>query len=386
MPPSVPVSIAASRPWQHRASPLARAACAAYAVLIAYASLSPWSGWRDLGVSPWAYLTAPLPHYITDFDLAVNVLGYLPFGTLMVAALHPRLRGAAAFALTLAAGALLAGTIEALQTYLPARVASNVDLATNVAGTTLGAALMLPAAEALIDRGRLAQLRARWFTRDSSLLLLLLALWPAAQMVPTPMLFANGQLFDGNALLVALGLDRAAAWQANFGASEFVLAEAVVVTSALLAVGLAAAATMHAAAPRSLLLLALVAAALGARALAYGTVFGPERALLWLTPGAVGGLGLGLLTLLVAAQSRPRALAAGTLAATLLWLAAVNFAPGNPYHADWAARFRPGRLLHLHAVLQWLAAAWPLLLLCALALRPGARRARGGRAEAGGAR
>lgn len=371
---TIPISPSTTKPWQRRASPLARIALAAYTVLVVYAGLSPWSGWRDLGISPWAFLASPLPHYITGFDLAVNVLGYLPFGALTVAALHPRLRGAAAFALATAAGLLLSGAIEALQTYLPARVSSNLDLATNGAGAALGAALMLPAAGPLIDRGRLAQMRARWFTREASLLLLVLALWPAAQMTPTPMLFANGALFDGGALLAGLGFGRPAALAAGFGASEFVLAEALVVTAALLAAGLALAATMQAAAPRSALLLALAAAALAARAFAYAAAFGPERAFLWLTPGAVGGLGLGLLTLLVAAHSPPRALLAGAAAAALVWLAAVNLVPGNPYHADWMARFRPGRLTHFHAVLQWLAAAWPLLLLAGLAPLAGRRR------------
>ena len=72
-----------------RASPIARAAWAVYAMLLLYSGLTPWSGWRDLGIDPFAYLTAPLPRYVTSFDLAVNVAAYLPLGALTVAGALP---------------------------------------------------------------------------------------------------------------------------------------------------------------------------------------------------------------------------------------------------------------------------------------------------------
>ena len=362
------------KPWQRRASPLARGALLAYAVLIVYAGLAPWSGWRDLGVSAFAYLASPLPRHVTAFDLIVNIVGYLPFGALAVLALHPRLRGLPALAVAGLAGLLLAGSIEALQTYLPRRVASNLDLATNACGAVLGASLVLPFAESLIDRGRLAQLRARWFTREASMLLVVLALWPAAQTAPAPMLFANGALFDATDMLVRFGLVSPLQLTAAFGASEFVLAEALVVVAGMLAAGLALTAVMQPAAPRIALLLILVCAALLARGFAYATAFGPERAFLWLTPGAIGGLCLGGLALLVAAQGRPRAVYGAAWLAALVWLAAVNLVPENPYHIDWLSRYRPGRLAHFQSLADWLAAAWPLLLLGALAALPVLRR------------
>ena len=47
-----------------------------YMGLIVYASLYPFTDWRDLGLAPWAYLIAPWPRYWTGFDLVSNVLGY----------------------------------------------------------------------------------------------------------------------------------------------------------------------------------------------------------------------------------------------------------------------------------------------------------------------
>ena len=52
-----------------RPSPLARYLLLAYVLLIIYASLHPFSGWRDQGVSAFAFLTTALPRYITLFDL-----------------------------------------------------------------------------------------------------------------------------------------------------------------------------------------------------------------------------------------------------------------------------------------------------------------------------
>ena len=48
--------------------------------LIIYASLYPFDQWRDQGIEPWAFLTAPWPKYWTGFDVSANVLGYAPLG------------------------------------------------------------------------------------------------------------------------------------------------------------------------------------------------------------------------------------------------------------------------------------------------------------------
>ncbi len=350
--------------WTRRASPLARALAVAYLALVVYVSLAPWSGWRDVGIGAFAYLSAPLPRYITAFDVVVNVLGYLPLGALVVLALHPRVRGAAAAALAVATCALLSGAMEALQTFLPSRVASSIDLATNSAGALLGAALAARYASSLIDRGRLAELRARWFRRDASLPLTLIALWPLAQVHPGTMLFGNGELRDLlQSILGAFDLWPSGFTTARFGPAEFILSEAAVATAGLLAAGLTLAAVMQALAPRSRLLLALLATALATRSLAFGVQFGADRVFAWATPGAIGGLAIGTLALLVAAAGRPRALARLALLATLVQIALVNLTPENPYHVHWLQQWHPGRLLHAAQGADWLATAWPYALL-----------------------
>jgi VanZ family protein len=369
----------ALNPWHERASPLARAAWVVYALLLAYSGLAPWTGWRDLGLQPFAYLAAPIPRHITTFDLVVNVLAYIPFGALLVLSLHPRVKGYAAVLIALLAGVLLASAIEALQSYLPARISSNVDLVTNAAGALLGGVLAAPLASGLIDRGRLADWRLRWFERHSSMLLLLVALWPGAQIFPEPMLFGNGDARGAMGdFVAALGGTWPMLDAALFGPAEFVLAEAFVVASAVLAVGLAFATAMRPTAPRSLLLLALLCAALLAKMLAYAFQFGPERAFAWLTPGAYGGLAIGTLSLLAAsAGPRPWLPRFGLLALAAL-IVCVNIVPDNPYYTAAMQEWRQGALLNFNALARWLSVLWPYALALWLlfeSARIGGRRA-----------
>ena len=175
-------------------SSLARTSLVAYAVLLIYGSLSPWTGWRALGVNPLAFLGAPWPAYVTGFDLALNVLAYVPLGLLLALALHPRPRRLPAILAATAAAACLSVLIESVQNYLPARIASNLDVLTNVAGAALGALAGTALAPALVDGGRLQQARQQWFRPHTAAVLLTAALWPPAQIHPGPMLFGNGEL------------------------------------------------------------------------------------------------------------------------------------------------------------------------------------------------
>lgn len=343
-----------------QASPIARVSCAVYGMLLLYAGLAPWSGWRDLGIDAWAYLNAPAPRYITTFDVVANVLAYLPFGALVVLAAHPRLRGLGAIALGALAGAFLSGSIEAVQTYLPTRIASNIDLLTNTLGALAGAIIAAPLTSTLIDRGRLADWRRRWFERQATGVLMAVALWPAAQIFPAPMLFGNGELHIAlEPVVEALGGQWWMFDANSFGPAEFVLAEAFVVAASVLAAGLALSCVMRPTAPRYRLLVALLCAALATKSLANAVQFGPDRALAWLTPGAAGGLALGLLSLAAASGGRRMLQARLALVALVALMVAVNVVPDNPYHLAQMQEWRQGRLLNFNALTHWLAMLWP---------------------------
>jgi len=351
-------------PTAMRRSPLARAAFIATITLIVYGSLTPWWGWVDRGLSPWAYLSAPLPRYVTGFDLFVNVLAYTPFGVLGVLALYPRLRGVAAVVPIVVGGTVLSACMEALQTYLPQRVSSNIDLVCNALGVLAGAALVAPYASSVIDRGRLLELRARWFDDSASHFLLLLFLWPLVQFHPTPMLFGAGMISGAAEPLRALLALQAL--PTVFQPGEFMLAEAFVVFMATLATGLAFAAIQRPGSPRFKLVAWLMLATLVAKMLAYGNRLGPERALVWLTPGAVAGLLLAATALALALSAPRRAQLHGALVCALLWVVAVNVVPPNPYAIAFARVRRSLYPAYVPELLQWLAVAWPWLLALAL--------------------
>src|SRR6266480_4663486 len=90
-----------------RESPLARILFAVYVALVVYASLYPLAGWRDHGLPLLAYLSAPWPRFVTGFDVAANLLGYVPYGFLCVAALYPRVQGGAALGIATLSGLAL---------------------------------------------------------------------------------------------------------------------------------------------------------------------------------------------------------------------------------------------------------------------------------------
>ena len=177
-----------------RGSPISRATLLAYLLLIIYASWYPFSGWRDSGVPPLAFLNLAKQRYWTGFDVTVNIIGYIPFGVLLVLSLYPRIRGVWAVLLAAIGGALVSGTMEAVQNYLPSRVPSNLDFITNSGGCLVGAVLGALWAPILLDRSRLFHLRRRWFAPHASQGLVLVALWPLAQIYPQSYLFGHGQV------------------------------------------------------------------------------------------------------------------------------------------------------------------------------------------------
>lgn len=130
----------------------------AYAVLIVYASLYPFANWRDVGLPVLSFLDAAWPRYWTVFDLVVNVLVYLPLGFLLTLALRGLPTRCLPPIAALLFRALLSFCLETLQTWLPSRVPSNLDLACNALIAAIGAFLLALSCGARIF-GRLSLLQ-----------------------------------------------------------------------------------------------------------------------------------------------------------------------------------------------------------------------------------
>lgn len=350
-----------------RESSLARFLLLAYGLLVAYATLHPLSGWRDPGVSPFAFLAAPWPRYLTGFDLAANFFGFSPYGFLFVLAVRPGWTAGMAVALTLASGGALSLALEATQSFLPARIPSHVDVLANIAGVAAGALAGALAASHLLGGGPLQRARVEVLETGAwpNLGLTLLGLWLLAQLNPATLLFGAGDLRD---LLAAPAGER-------HDAGFFVAIEAGIAAANLLAVTMLGSTLARPGAPLRAMLVGLLVVALAVRTLAFAVLMQAEHALVWLTPGAQLGLACGIVLALVALlvpRGTRLALAVMLLmAATVL----VNLAPPNPYLAATLKVWEQGHFLNFNGLTRLVSSLWPFAAMGYLVLIA----ARGGR-------
>ncbi len=164
---------------------------AGYSSFIVYASLSPFSGWREQGLHFSEVLAAPLALTYTGFDAAINLLSYLPLGLLIGLALRARLSALSSVLLSVTAALLLSGSMEYLQMYLPARVSSNMDMLSNSCGALIGAIFALSISSWSGLFAAVLRWRSRVFQqgREMDFGLALLMLWMFGQINPSlPML------------------------------------------------------------------------------------------------------------------------------------------------------------------------------------------------------
>jgi len=351
------------------ASTFARVGLLIYTLLIVYASWYPFSGWRSIGMPFWAFLSAPLPYYWTGFDVVTNIIAYMPFGLLVVFALYPLVRGIPAAIIAIFAGAALSFTMEAVQTFLPTRVSSNLDFITNGLGSVLGAIAGVMLSRAFLEQSRLLQLRKQWFFHDAGRGLIVIGLWPLAQIYPQGYLFGHGQLVPllsewlSHWLEIPIDLGALLRQDMELSAQQYWLAETIITACGLTGAVLTASCMLRKHSPRAILLGALLLAALAVKALASALYFEPDNAFVWLTPGAEGGLLVGVLMLsglAFAPQVVQRRLAAVSL---MLSFIALNFAPANPYFVDTMQTWTQGKFLNFNGAARFLALAWPFFAL-----------------------
>jgi VanZ family protein len=350
-------------------SPVARAALLAYLLLILYASWYPFTGWRSSGLPLLSFLNLTPQRYWTGFDVMVNIVGYMPLGVLLVLSLYPHVRGIWAVLLAALGGMLVSGAMEAVQNYLPSRVPSNLDFFTNSAGALAGALLGALWARSLLDQSRLYRLRKRWFAPHASQGLVLLALWPLAQIYPQGYLFGNGQVLpiisewlsnwlDTNIDLVAMLRPGPA-----MSVEQYWLSETIITACGMTGAVLTLMCLLRRGAPRYSLMLAMVGTALLVKTLASSLFFRPDNALVWVTPGAEGGFLIGLIMLAglaFAPQVAQRRLAIVTLVLSLI---VVNTIPVNPYFVSTLQGWVQGKFLNFNGAAQFLSLLWPFFAL-----------------------
>jgi VanZ family protein len=332
---------------------LSRYLALAWCGLVVYGSLHPFTGWRDTGVSPFAFLEGGWPRYWTVFDLAANVAVYLPLGFFLTLALSslPGRFTAPVLAVLLAGGVSFG--LEMVQTWLPSRVPSNLDLACNSLGGLLGALWAQHVGPRVF--ARIAALEQRLIAPipHAELGLTLLGLWLLVPLSPETLLFGAGDLRQ------IFGLTGAV----PFAAKSFVMIEASITAFNAITIGLivrmlcARLLVAYLIVPLFLLLCLVIST------LAAAVLVSPADALAWLTPGARLGLivGSGILAVAVALPATPRLII--TLLALIAGTVLVNMAPPNPYSEAALAVWRQGHFLNFNGLTRLVATLWPFLTL-----------------------
>ncbi len=352
-----------------KASASVRAALVFYAMLVVYASCFPFSGWHDNGLLPWTYLGEHMPHYWTGFDLAVNVIGYVPLGALAVLAMYPRLRGGAAILFASVAGMLLAMLLEAVQSYLPSRVPSNLDLMTNTSGMLIGALVGEALRSPVLEQSRLRELRRAWFSEQASRGLIVVSLWPLAQIFPQPYLFGHGQLLGTLSRWLSDWLETPvdlSLWlwsELGSGIEHYFPAEVIVTACGMTGAVLTLLCQTRRHAPKTMLAIVLLMAALGVKTLAHAILFDPDDALGWLTPSATSGLLIGMVMLAGLSFAPPLAQRRAAIFTLSLGLLVMNIMPANPYFMSTLQEWVQGRFLNFNGAAHFLSLTWPLFAL-----------------------
>ena len=183
-----------------------RGSIAAWALLIAYASLYPFFPPRL--PSPDALVAFFVkPRYMVAYDVAWNVIAYIPLGTLACAYFRQANDGTRALLKAIAFAAAYSLAMEFLQLFVPNRVASIYDVIANAAGAMLGAAVFLDPISSVVTKP-LGELRERVLIPgawgDAGLFLLML--WLIAQLNPALPFFGAGNIVGSDAGMVELAI------------------------------------------------------------------------------------------------------------------------------------------------------------------------------------
>ena len=354
---------------ERSASPLSRASLVAYAVLIVYASLYPFSDWHFENLAAFSAQLSQWPRYWSKFDAIVNVLGYIPFGVLLVFSLYPRLRSAWSFLLASLSVCSMSLLMESIQFFLPNRVTSLLDLITNASGGILGALLGVLLVPFILESGRLQTLRTQWLQRESSPELVVLGLWPLAQIFPQAFLFGHGQILPVLSLWceeyldVTIDLSAYLRHGIELSPETYLLSETIITACACTGAILICLSLLNRAAPKFALACLLLIAGLAVKALSSALMFQPENAFLWLAPGAKGGILISTIMLYgfsFAPSHAQRRLAVLLLGISLLM---VNLIPSNPYFLNTLQTMVQGKMLNFYGAAQFLSVAWPFIAI-----------------------
>ncbi|HEX4855871.1 MAG TPA: VanZ family protein [Limnobacter sp.] len=346
-----------------------------YACLVVHLSLFPYSDWRHIGIGPFEFLSGPwIPVHQTVLwtDIFINIAGYIPLGFLMLLGLNRQPSMLDRLVAVVLCGLVSLG-LESLQTFLPSRVPSKMDLATNTLGGATGVLLAL----SITTRHRMAPLLNRklehWLIRRAWIGMGLLCLWFLSILPPQNPTFSTG-LWLGNLREITGPLQEGTPF--NIPLEWLLTLETIAPTlinySFLMCAWMIGLAQTHAGSPRTRLLMVLIVLTLAVRLLDL-LVLAPPQAWaylgqLWFEVNSLGlaiafvaALGISMMKLLPHHMAR-----IGLLHLLVGWLITLLL-PGvydpelGPPGSGALAIFRS-----LQEAGRWVSELWPILAVTVL--------------------
>ena len=333
---------------------LRRYLLAGYALLIVYASLSPFFGWQEQGLDFWEVLTSRLKLTYTGFDALSNVLAYFPFGMLLALNLRTHFGARTSVILATLLAMSLSVVLEYLQMYLPTRASSNADILSNsggaLAGALLAVSIMQRAWFARVTEWRIGMIR-RGPGVEFGLSLVLL--WMFAQINPSlPML---GSVFITEPVIHMY---------TAMPEEPFNIWESLAVALNLLMLGALLLTLLHSRRDAAIGIAILLAVLALAKFVAAAVLLKSWALLLWLNGEAMLGMVIGMLLMLaIGWVSRPWLFRFAALAA-LSYLVLVHLVldSGTVSAAMRLYYWRYGHLRNYNGLSQAVSSFFPLLL------------------------
>ena len=325
-----------------------RGSLVVWILLLAYASLYPFIPLRlPSGEAVAVFLTRP--RYITDFDVALNVLAYVPLGTLACLHFLQASGKARAIAKAAALGFAFSFAMESAQLFIPTRIASIYDVLANAAGALVGALAFADPWYSIATRP-LGNLRERVVIEgpwgDAGLVLAML--WLIAQLNPALPFFGAGNIVSGD----------------DNGAYAAILQWSGVALS-ICGFGLFISSILRDGQGTLRVTLVLLSAALWLKFVAASFMLRPHFAEDWLSAGRIVGLVVGICVLFPLRRLSP---AVRTYLALVFVLAGALFSKiFGAYNAldEWLKLFRwpHGQLASFATLTQFIHEGWAFLAL-----------------------
>jgi hypothetical protein len=298
------------------------------------------------------------------FDVSINILAYIPFGFLLVFAAYPRWRNFVALSMALGLSALLALSVETLQTWLPTRIPSLMDWWANIFGGLLGGLLAIPLGPQWLSGSVIRRRFDRWFGLNWAACALFL-LFPWSQIYPQSSWLGTGVW--GHAIFGSIDWGTIVINQ--------VVQETVITALCWLGVALLLSSGLRTKAPQWRILMGLLCLTVVMKTFFTALQFGSDFSLIWLTAGALWGMVLASLLLWRTLRLNQKTRFNLALLCLVSGTIAINILPDNPYFILNLRHWHQGRLLHFNELMRWVSVVWlPIALVWmiyyALQLKP----------------